>query len=117
LEPYILKKLIDGVVIIVPKKQFSDDEFSDNEMKLLDEIVNRFQYCTAKELVNFTHKKNSPWYNTAIKNGILELLENGKITTTNIEIDMAETIKDDVEKISIYNGYREFLIQSKSLKA
>ena len=95
LEPYISKIVNDGATIISPKKGFSDDEFSDNEMNLLNEIVDRFKYCTAKELINFTHKKNSLWYNAALRNGVLELLEAGKMTTTNIEINMAELVEGD----------------------
>jgi uncharacterized phage-associated protein len=116
LEPYILKQTSNGTSIISAKKDFSDDEFSDNEMSLLHEIVERFKYCTANELINFTHKKNSLWYNAAQRNGVLDLLESGKMTTTNIEINMAELIEDDEEKFMIYNGHKEFLTQSKSLK-
>lgn len=116
LEPYISKQINDGATIISPKKDFSDDEFSDNEIHLLNEIVERFKYCTAKELINFTHKKNSLWYNAAQRNGVLELLESGKMTTTNIEINMSELIEEDEEKFMIYNSHKEFLTQSKSLK-
>lgn len=117
LKPYIVKEIKEGVTLVYPKKKFSDDEFSDNEMKLLNEIVDRFKHCTAGELINFTHKKNTPWYNTALKNGVLDLLESGKMTTTDIEINLAELIEDDPDKLLLYNSHKEFLIQSKSLKA
>ncbi len=116
LEPYISKQYNDGTTLISAKKEFSDDEFSDNEINLLNEVVDRFKYCTAKELINFTHKKNSLWYNAALKNGVLELLESGKITTTDIEINMAELVEGDESKFMIYNSHKEFLAQSKSLK-
>lgn len=41
-------------------KPFSDDEFSDNDMELLDEIIANFGSRTATELVNYTHRKNTP---------------------------------------------------------
>lgn len=116
LEPYISKQYSDGATLIYGKKEFSDDEFSDNEINLLNEIVDRFKYCTAKELINFTHKKNSLWYNAALRNGVLELLESGKMTTTDIEINMAELIEGDEGKSIMYNSHKEFLAQSKSLK-
>lgn len=117
LDPYIKREVRDGATLIFPKMKFSDDEFSDNEIKLLNEIIDRFKYCTATELINFTHKKNSPWYNTAMRNGVLDLLETGKITTTDLEINLAEIIEDDPEKLMMYNSHKEFLAQSKSLKA
>jgi uncharacterized phage-associated protein len=117
LAPYISKETKGDMVVITPKKEFSDDEFSDNEMSLLKETTDRFKYCTARELINFTHKKDSPWYNTALRNGVLEALEAGKMNTTDIEINMAELIEEDQVKTMLYNSHKEFLIQSKSLKS
>lgn len=115
LADYISKDTNDDKYII-PKKEFSDDEFNDNEIALLNEISHRFLYCSAKELINFTHRKGTPWYETAQQNGVLELLENGKMTVTDIEIDLAKTIEDDERKLSLYNSHQDFLKQSKSLK-
>ncbi len=115
LADYLFKETRNDNSFIIPKKKFSDDEFNDNEIALLNEISQRFSYCSAQELVNFTHRKGSPWYNTAVKHGILELLETGKITTTDIEIKLYEFIDDD-RKLAIYENHKEFLSVSKSLK-
>lgn len=117
LEPYVKKESKSDMIVFSAKKEFSDDEFTDNEMALLNEITNRFKYCTANELVNFTHKRNSPWYNAALKNGVLELLEAGKMNTTDIEINLAELIQEDDEKMTMYNSHKEFLSQAKRLKS
>lgn len=117
LSEYISKEQVDeSKFVICPKHEFSDDEFSDNEMKLLEEIAERFKYCTAKELINFTHRKNSPWFNTAQKHGLVDALEAGKITTTDIEIDLSEMIQEEDQKLALYKSHKEFLVQSKSLK-
>lgn len=100
----------------IPLRQFCDDEFSDVEIDLLNEVSDRFLYCTAKELINHTHKKNSAWYNTAKENNILEDLESGRIPITNIEIDLSKTIEEDDYKLSLYKSHKEFLNQSKLLK-
>ena len=89
---------------------------SDLELELLGNVIERFKYCTANELINFTHRKNSPWYNAALKNGVLDLLESKQMTTTEIKIDLSETIKDDEQKLALYYSHKEFLIQSRSLK-
>lgn len=106
----------NGQVNIVAAKAFNDDEFSDNELKLLDEVSNRFLYCTAKDLINFTHRKDTPWYNTALKNGLLETLEEGKINTTDIAIDLTEAIKDDEQKLARYQHHQEFSDFSRNFK-
>jgi uncharacterized phage-associated protein len=116
LADYIVTEAINNNTYITPKKKFSDDEFSDKEISLLEEISERFKYCTANELINFTHRRESPWYKTASKNGVLELFESGKMITTNIEIKLSESIEHDEAKLALYNSHKEFLAQSKSLK-
>jgi uncharacterized phage-associated protein len=117
LSRYIKKAGSSESTKILPNKDFSDDEFTDLEIQLLEEIVNRFKYCTANELINYTHKKNTPWYNTAQRNGVLDLLESGELTTTNIEIDLSETIQNDKIKMDIYHSYKDFVNQSLSIKS
>ncbi|HVY73522.1 MAG TPA: Panacea domain-containing protein [Puia sp.] len=102
---------------IIPNTEFSDEEFNDIEIKFLEEIVSRFKYCTAKELINYTHKKNSLWYNTAQKHGVLEALEAGEINSTDYEIDLSDAIQDDQNKLSLYNSYKEYAQHSKMLKS
>ena len=117
LASYISRQVVNGNVYIQAKKEFSDDEFNDKELELLEQISERFLYCTAKELINFTHRSDSIWYKTALKNGVLDLLENGLMTTTDIEIPLEEVIKDDETKLAMYRGHIEFIEFSKSLKS
>lgn len=116
LSDFITKEYKADAFYIVPKKEFSDDEFSDNDMALIDEVCQRFRYCTAKELVNFTHRKNTPWYNAAVKNGILDELESGKLNTTDIEINLGELVENDTGKLSLFNQHKDFLRQTQLLK-
>ncbi|AXY77461.1 DUF4065 domain-containing protein [Paraflavitalea soli] len=71
----------------VAKKPFCDDEFSDNDIEILDRIVSFAKQKNAKYLVNHTHDQNSLWRKSAIKYGILESLENELINSTDFEID------------------------------
>jgi len=117
LESYINRQVVDGNVYIEAKKEFSDDEFNDKELELLEEISKRFMYCTAKELINFTHRTDSIWYKTAQKNGVLDLLEKGQMTTTDIEIPLYEIIEGEEEKLALYRNHKEFIAISRSLKS
>ena len=107
----------DDTSFFIPKKPFSDDEFNDNEIDLLSTIADRFMHCTAKELINHTHRKDSLWYKTAMRNGVLESLEKGERNTTEIEIKMGEILEGDEAKLLVYNNYIGYLNQSKTLKA
>lgn len=107
LKKYIERSSEDGSTIIKPITTFNDDEFSDNDMDLLDFVINEFGNKTAKELIYYTHRKNSPWHNTASNNAVLELLESEKINNTELLIDMGSLVSHDERKKSIYNDFIE----------
>lgn len=112
-DPSLLKEYIerknteDGHDYIYPKKEFLDDEFSLNELELLDYVVEKFKNYTTNDLIAYTHKINSPWYNAAQKNGVLESLENGSENTTDIVIDMSELVGYDERKLALYKEFVE----------
>lgn len=91
-EPLLLKDYItiekkDEATYIKPVIAFSDDEFSDNEIEMLDLIVNHFGSLTAADLVKRTHQKNSNWYNVAKTKGLLQLFENRLTNSSDEKID------------------------------
>lgn len=90
---------------IVGKCEFDDSEFSDNDILLMNYAIEHFGQKTAKELVTFTHKVNSPWYNTAKENAVLELLESEQITNTEFVIDLSQLVEHDSRKKEIYDRY------------
>lgn len=103
LREYIIRSTtVEGHDYISPKQAFKDDEFSQNELDLLDFVIAKFKDYTSDDLIAYTHRKNSPWYNTAVKNSVLELLENEKISTTDFVIDMSELVSYDDRKLNIY---------------
>lgn len=104
---YIEKNSEDGVNFVVPAVDFNDDEFSDNEIELMDLVINKFGTQTGKDLVSYTHRTNSPWYNTAKDNDVLELLENEIINNTEYLIDMGQLISHDERKTAIYSAFIE----------
>lgn len=107
LKDYIEKE-IDGLnTTIKPKNDFNDDEFSDNDIELMDFVISRFGNKSAKELIQYTHRKNSPWYNTASSYSVLELLEKEEINNTELLINMGSIIDHDNRKKSVYNEFIE----------
>jgi uncharacterized phage-associated protein len=104
---YIDIKYDEGRSFIAPKSDFCDDEFSDNDIALLEHIVNLFSKATAKQLIAYTHRPNSPWRNTSEQNGVYDLLESGDINNTEIVIDMSCLVSHDERKKSIFEQYVE----------
>ncbi|MDX1365681.1 MAG: Panacea domain-containing protein [Arenibacter latericius] len=107
LKNYIERSSEEGTTIIKPICEFNDDEFSDNDIDLLDFVVEQFGDQSAKELVSYTHRKNSPWHNTALENSVLELLEREEINNTELLIDMGSLVSHDDRKKMVYNDYQE----------
>lgn len=107
LKKYIERTSEEGVTVIKPIVSFNDGEFSDNDIELLDYVIDQFGNKSAKELVFYTHRENSPWYNTAKENSVLDLLNNEEINNTELLIDMATLINHDERKKAIYGDYLE----------
>jgi uncharacterized phage-associated protein len=82
------------------RKEFSDDEFSQQEIRIMNEVLTEFGERSATQLVNYLHRKDSLWYKTAQKNGVLEWFNNGLCNSTDIRIDFGELI--DLEHREAY---------------
>ena len=92
-EPLLLKDYISiekrsDSTYIKPITGFSDDEFSDNEIDMLDLVVEHFGSLTATDLVKRTHQKNSNWYTIAKNKGLLDLFENRLTNSSDEKIDL-----------------------------
>jgi len=114
---YINRREEDCKTFIEALQPFSDDEFSDNEMGLLEMVAQNYGSLSAERLVEVTHRPHSLWYQTARENGVLDYLEQGRMTTTPYEIDFSRLLNDMPEKQRMYAGQLEFLEQSRALKA
>lgn len=77
--------------------KFNDDEFSDWDMEILDNMVAFAKNKIARDFVAITHAEGSLWKKTAIKYGVLEDLESKKIPTTDYLIDFSMLFEDNQE--------------------
>ncbi|GAB4044113.1 Panacea domain-containing protein [Spirosoma litoris] len=116
LSDYIQRQEQDCITTLRSRKPFSDDEFSDNEMNLLETVAQKFGSLTAKELVALTHRPHSLWHQIAREKGVLDYLEKGLMTTTDYEIDFGRLLDNMPEKQRMYVDQLEFLAQSQALK-
>lgn len=92
LDGFVEKVIKDGNTYIKPTKKFSDDEFSDNDILVMDEILAKYGNKTATELVKITHKEGSLWYNTAKRNDLLEAFEQKQINNSDCVIDFGDEL-------------------------
>ena len=120
--PFMLENFIDlefdeKGTRIVPKKTFSDDEFSPIEMDLLQEMVDSYKWAPAEKLVELVHRKDSPWYIMADENHLLDDFTGKRVNTTDFIIDLSVLIKDDPQKLALFNENKEITDFSRPLKS
>lgn len=106
----------NGECSVFPRKKFSDDEFSENDLELLNEIVRIYKRFSAKKLVELCHRPSTLWYQVAKEKGVLDLFESGKLNTTDYVIPLEEYIREDEVKLEIYNDHKEFTNFTKRFK-
>ena len=89
---YIEKTVKNNKTYIKPKKQFSDDEFSDNDITVMNDTLLRYGNMTAKQLVELSHKEGGLWHTVCEKNNLLELFEKGYTNNSEYTIDLGEQL-------------------------
>ena len=103
-------------VFIEAKKNFDDGEFSDNDVNLLEIFCQKFRNTTAEQLVEITHRKNTLWYQTALKYNLLCDFEAKRKTTSNYKIDLSQLLDDAPERKAFYQEQLNFIDFSKNFK-
>lgn len=103
-DPVLFKDFIDtenhkDAVYIKPKKSFCDDEFSDNELEMMNFILDHFGRLPAHELVKLTHRKSSLWYKQASSKGLLELFERRLTNSSEEKIDFRELLDEKSQQV------------------
>lgn len=96
---------------------FNDDEFSDNDILLMDMIIKFAKNKTAKDLVNHTHGEKSLWRQSAISSGVLEMLETQKTSSTKYLIDFSLLFEEDSYMKERFNSSMENIHFINSLKS
>ncbi|MFS4454476.1 Panacea domain-containing protein [Maribacter sp. 2304DJ31-5] len=100
------------MVEVLPKKDFNDDEFSDNDMFILEYVVAKFGRKNASEMSDITHREGSLWHQIAQEKGLLELFEKKIVRTSNYHIDFSRLLDDEKKKV-----YIDYIDNSNLLRA
>lgn len=77
---------------VVPKGQFDEDEFSASEISMMNYILAKYGNMSASELVQFTHRPGSLWYNEAKEHGLLEAFDKHLCNSSNVVIDFSKAM-------------------------
>jgi uncharacterized phage-associated protein len=84
---YISIKRDDNATYISAKSHFNNDEFSDNDIRVMDCVIKKYGDKTATQLVEILHKRGSAWREIAEESGLIEAFEKRTTNSSNKEID------------------------------
>lgn len=112
---YVKVKCFDDKRYVEALLPFSDDEFSDNDIDVLEYVYSAYGDKTARELVCKSHEEHTPWYRVAKENGLLEAFNNYTKTSSDCKIDL-KVLLDECGK-KRYSVSEEMINMNKYLKA
>jgi len=103
--------------VFIGKVEFNDDEFSDNDIQLLELISDFAKDKSAKDLVKHTHSRDSLWRKSAINNGVLELLEQELRNSTEFNIDFSLLFENKPDLLEQFEQVKENMEFVRHLKS
>jgi len=103
--------------VFTGKVEFNDDEFSDNDIQLLELISDFAKDKSAKDLVKHTHTRDSLWRKSAINNGLLELLEQELRNSTEFNIDFSLLFENKPDLLEQFEQVKENMEFVRHLKS
>jgi uncharacterized phage-associated protein len=115
LNDYIQRDSTDNK-LFKAKAAFNESEFSVNDIKLMDIIIGFVKNKPASYLVKHTHGAASLWRKSALQYGVLELLENELVNSTEYEVDFSLLFPETSYLSERFEDSKENLEFIKSLK-
>jgi len=85
--------------IVRPVTSFDDSEFSDLDLQIIREVLDKYGHLSTKQLIDITHSKDSLWEKTKNTHGIQFSNQN---KTSPISLNFAELLGEDEFKKTIY---------------
>ena len=104
---YFMIKKNDRGVFVEPISDFNDDEFSDNDIELMDLILKTYSHKNSTDLIDITHQIDKPWYIQAKELDLLN--ENGdlKAKITDESIDFERCLDNESIQFQLYHRAKE----------
>ncbi len=112
LDGYVAKQIKGDATYILPIKNFCDDEFSDNDLVVMQKVIEKYGDKSATDLVGLTHQKGTLWYKVATQKQLLPLFENKKMNNSDYTIDFSDELTEKGKEF--YRDQIDFLQTSRA---
>ena len=115
LNDYVDTSIIEEVdsrhVRISPKKEFDDSEFSDYDIEILEEVLNKYGDMSANKLSSITHRKNSLWDKVRVANNLEHYFKVTKTQYSPYPVDFISLIDTESKKAAYQAAYESLSFQ------
>lgn len=98
LDDYISLQFCSTGNKVIGKKSFEDEEFSDAELKVMEQVMSKYGDMTSEELIKETHREGSLWRITAEEQGLLADFEAKRANSSNVVLDMGKQLCPDARE-------------------
>lgn len=113
LDGFVVRVQVEGATYVRPMTDFCDDEFPDNDIVVMDDMIKRYGGKTAKELVQQTHEVGSPWWKVAEEHGLLEAFDQKLMNNSEYVIDLGDMLPECSREF--YHENLEFLQEARAI--
>ena len=80
---------------VTPSREFDEDEFSDAELQVMQEIMHKYGAMNSEQLIALTHRDGSLWQETAKEHGLLVDFQQRRANSSTVIIDMGRQLCPD----------------------
>ena len=80
---------------VTPSRKFDEDEFSDAELQVMQEVMDKYGDMNSEQLIALTHRDGSLWQDTAKEYGLLEDFQQRRANSSAVIIDMGRHLCPD----------------------
>lgn len=95
--------------LVEPITVFDDSEFSELDLEIIDETLEKYGHLSADKLIDIVHAEDSLWYKTKERENI-RFSEDNK--TSEAELDFTELIEDNFKRTVYYSTFENMELKS-----
>ena len=95
LADYVTLQFNGQGIKVTPSRPFDEDEFSDAELEVMHEVMEKYGDMNSEQLIDLTHREGSLWCETAKEYGLLEDIEQKRANSSTVVIDMGRQLCPD----------------------
>jgi uncharacterized phage-associated protein len=94
----------EHMLVMTPQKDFSTKHFSKREMRLLEDLADRYRTTPAEDMIEATHLENLPWHQVYVQQGKRQHLIPYSLATTGNDAELVNSVA--AERSEVIRAFR-----------